>query len=257
MFTCTIDFLGTVVRFRADDERLPNLLSLFLPPSAFYGSDDLVKIEYTIAPNSNNNSYIGLRNHRQITTAPTFISVLQEVITDLQVMVARKIKDRVFIHAAVVALDGKAIILPGKSGVGKSTIASALIRSGAHYLSDEFALIDPLGMVHPYARNLAIKSPDFGVKRLSPEALGGVTFQGAAAPAAIVFSHYNPKGDNVLKTLSRSELILTILPHCLGIRSQVSETLSSLEALSKRAKGYFVERNEADEFARKLLDLLN
>lgn len=255
--TYAINLLGTPVRFSAKHENLPELLSLFLPPCVPLREQDAVEIEYSMIQGFSDSSYVALRNQRQIAIAPSLVGVLQEVITDLQVLIAGKIKNRVFIHAAVVAVDGKAIILPGQSGVGKSTITATLIQKGAQYLSDEFALIDSVGMVHPYARYLAIKNPASGVKRLSPESLGATTFEGAAIPKAVVFSRYMPGADNAFKKLSRSELILNCMPHCLGIRSQVSETLVSLDALSIRAQGYSVERGEACEFAEVLLDLLN
>lgn len=255
MFTYTINFLGSPIRFLADDIRMPELLGLFLPPCPVLTAEDAVEIEYSMLQ-ANGNAYIALRNQQQIATAQSLLGALQEVITDLQVLIAGKIENRVFIHAAVVAIDGKAIILPGQSGVGKSTITSALIRLGAQYLSDEFALIDSMGMVHPYARYLAIKNPTFGVKRLSPEAFGALSFEGIAAPKAVVFARFKPSGSNVLIKLSRSELILNCMPHCLGIRSQVPETLASLNALSMRVQGYSAERGEAEEFAKVLLDLL-
>src|ERR687894_479249 len=51
---------------------------------------------------------------------------------------------------AVVARGGRALVRPGPSLSGKTTLVAALVRSGAAYLSDEFAVLDPEGRVHPY-----------------------------------------------------------------------------------------------------------
>jgi hypothetical protein len=44
-------------------------------------------------------------------------------------------------HGGVVAIDGRAVLLSGRSGRGKSTLTLGLIRRGADWLSDELALI--------------------------------------------------------------------------------------------------------------------
>jgi hypothetical protein len=63
-----------------------------------------------------------------------------------------------FIHAAAVELRGRGYVLVGGPGVGKTSVAAVLVRSGAGYLSDEIALLDPQhGSLHPFALPLAVK----------------------------------------------------------------------------------------------------
>jgi hypothetical protein len=76
----------------------------------------------------------------------------QAVADDLELWVAEHARDLIFVHAGVVVVDGRAMLLPGPSRAGKSTLAAALVRSGAEYFSDEFAPLDRHGHVHPYAR---------------------------------------------------------------------------------------------------------
>jgi Rps23 Pro-64 3,4-dihydroxylase Tpa1-like proline 4-hydroxylase len=45
-----------------------------------------------------------------------------------------------------------AIVVPGRSFAGKSTLVAELVRRGAVYYSDEFAVLDDAGKVHPYRR---------------------------------------------------------------------------------------------------------
>jgi len=63
----------------------------------------------------------------------------------------------IFVHAGVVAVDGRALVLPGPSFSGKTTLVAALVRAGATYLSDEFAVLDADGRVHPYPKPLSIR----------------------------------------------------------------------------------------------------
>src|SRR5918994_2119193 len=79
--------------------------------------------------------------------------VMAALETDLQLHVAEFAPRRVFVHAGVVGWRGRAILLPGASHAGKSTLVAALLRAGATYYSDEYAVLDLSGRVHPYARD--------------------------------------------------------------------------------------------------------
>ena len=65
----------------------------------------------------------------------------------LRVAVGEYAVDRVFLHAGVVGWRGKAIIIPADSFKGKSTLVAELVRNGATYFSDEFAVVDANGLV--------------------------------------------------------------------------------------------------------------
>ena len=76
---------------------------------------------------------------------------------DVQLHVAEMAPDRVFVHAGVVGYRGRGILLPGRSFAGKSTLVAELVRAGAEYYSDEYAVLDSAGGVHPYPRPLSIR----------------------------------------------------------------------------------------------------
>ena len=71
------------------------------------------------------------------------------------------------LHAGVVEIAGRAVILAGRSGRGKTTLTLALVRRGAGWLTDEVALIGPDDRtVLPYPRAMHV-SP--GTRLLLPE----------------------------------------------------------------------------------------
>ena len=85
---------------------------------------------------------------------------------NLQIALAER--HYLLLHAATVEKDGKALILTGESGSGKSTMSAVLMSQGWRLLGDEFALLDPeSGRVHPFPRPISLKNS--GV-----EALGGL-----------------------------------------------------------------------------------
>ncbi len=72
--------------------------------------------------------------------------VLDRISSDLMVYVANNAPDYVFVHAGVVGWRGRALVLPGTSFAGKTTLVAELVRAGAAYYSDEYAVIDELGV---------------------------------------------------------------------------------------------------------------
>ena len=59
------------------------------------------------------------------------------------------------LHAAALVTGGKAIVLAGQSGDGKSSAATRLVGQGAGYLSDEYVAIDATGLVTGLSRPVA------------------------------------------------------------------------------------------------------
>ncbi len=77
------------------------------------------------------------------------------------------------IHAAAVARNGRAVILPAPPGSGKSTLCAALINRGWQLLSDELTLIDlDTGLIHPLARPVNLKNASIPIMQAyAPEAV--------------------------------------------------------------------------------------
>src|SRR4051794_20574153 len=65
-------------------------------------------------------------------------------------------------------------VIPRVSHSGKTTLVAALVRAGATYYSDEYAVFDAQGSVHPYARPLGIRDGNGDRPRRCPvQELGG------------------------------------------------------------------------------------
>ena len=70
------------------------------------------------------------------------------------------------LHAAVLERGGKAVILPGDPGAGKSTLTAVLMLSGWRLLSDEIAMIDrDDGLLVPLARPVSLKNRSIEIVR--------------------------------------------------------------------------------------------
>lgn len=98
------------------------------------------------------------REAQRLVRSHDFEEVLATLEDDLKLHVAIAAPARVFLHAGVVGWRGQAIVLPGRSLAGKSTLVEALVRAGAKYFSDEYAVLDSLGRVYPYACPLKLRT---------------------------------------------------------------------------------------------------
>jgi hypothetical protein len=85
----------------------------------------------------------------------------------IRASVGENAPELVFLHGGVVGWKGKAIVLPADSFKGKSTIVAELVRQGATYLSDDFALFDKDGSVHAFARPISMRTDAHREYRLS------------------------------------------------------------------------------------------
>jgi hypothetical protein len=172
----------------------------------------------------------------------------------LRLHVAEHSRGRVFIHAGVVAWQGRAIVIPGRSHSGKSTLVAALVKAGATYYSDEYAPIDARGRVHAYPVPLRLRrragEPS---RRVIPTPRDRVL---PPLPAGlIVVTAYTRGARWHHRTLTPGRAALEVLKHAVPARrtpERVVERLSRLTASAPLVKG---RRGPAGEAVRRVLAL--
>jgi hypothetical protein len=165
----------------------------------------------------------------------------------LELVLVDKLPDLVAVHAGVVADGTGVLVFPGRSMVGKSTLTRALLEAGATYWSDEFALLDGDGLVHPYPRAMTIRTPH-GSERHVPE-LHGTEPQRARLVAML---QYDEKGWDV-RDLTPGETTMGLIDNCVSVRRDPARALTALTALAETAKGIGGTRGDATDTAAHLL----
>ena len=172
---------------------------------------------------------------------------------DLEVYVAEQARRRVFVHAGVVGWNGRAIILPGQTRSGKSTLVAALVRAGATYYSDEFAVIDTQGRVHPYPRPLMIRSETGELRKIPIEAMGGRAGRRPLPVGTVLLTRYRPGSAWRPRRLSTGATVMRLLEHTLSARSAPKQALAALARVAGEAQNLTGVRSDADELAGALL----
>src|SRR5205085_10523469 len=131
--------------------------------------------------------------------------------SDLQLYVAATARRRLFVHAGVVGWRGRAVVLPGRSFAGKTTLVAALVRAGATYYSDEYAVFDRAGRVHPYARPLALREGAGRQTKVSVEALDGVKGVRALPVGLVIVRVYRSGARLRVRWLSNGQGSMSLL----------------------------------------------
>src|SRR3954454_547841 len=158
--------------------------------------------------------------------------------------------DFVAVHAGVVADGDRAIVIPGLSFSGKSTLVRSLVQAGAVYYSDEYAMLDEDGRVPPSARKLSFRPPDGQPVDLAVEELGGVAGTEPLRVGMVAVAHYSPGGEWRPRELSPGAGALAMLEHAVPAESRPSQTLRVLKKAVTGAVVLEGERGEADERSR-------
>lgn len=175
----------------------------------------------------------------------------------LRARIALLAADHIFVHAGVVAIDGRAIVIPGRTFTGKSTLVAALVNAGAIYYSDEFAVLDEDGLVHPYTRQLSIRAEGqkYG-EYTSVESIGGQPGAESAAVQLIAITHYTPGATWNPERRQPGVGALGLMVNAVPGQSRPDATT---HAVGRAASGALVlegPRGEADETARLLIETL-
>ncbi|HEY9078015.1 MAG TPA: hypothetical protein VIO61_15880 [Anaerolineaceae bacterium] len=164
------------------------------------------------------------------------------------------------LHAAMLSLDGKALIFPGASGSGKSTLAVWLARQGFVYASDELVHIPRLTVsAQGFTRPLHIKSTaaalfplpggeailrleSFGdlppAFLLHPRAVNTQMTTGMLCIQAIVFPHFEAQADYALQPLSKAETTLRLAGCLINARNLPDHGFPEMIRLSRSLPGY-------------------
>ncbi|MGR8921564.1 MAG: HprK-related kinase A [Gammaproteobacteria bacterium] len=155
--------------------------------------------------------------------------------------IATRCHQFLMLHAGVLEKDGRAVVLPGLPGAGKSTLSTYLAHRGWRLLSDEFCLLRPgTTAVVPFPRLVPLKNESIDViAALVPEARLGPRFEGTRKGTV---AHVAPP-DGCIHDRTSATVALVVKPQFVtGLAAEVSALPDSqcFVELSKNAFNYQV-----------------
>jgi hypothetical protein len=202
-------------------------------------------------------SYRMERNGEYVTWGRSRRKFLKFFDSMIRVAVGEHATDRLFLHAGAVGWKGKAIIIPADSFQGKSTLVTELVRQGATYFSDEFAVLDENGWVYPFARNISRRTEQYVPYELTIAELGGAVAVEAAPVGLVLLTNYREGGVWRPKLLSPGNGMMKIMPFALALNSRPEFALKVLHNVSTRAIIASGSRGSAELFAKRLLNFVD
>lgn len=170
-------------------------------------------------------------------------------------------RGKFLIHAFAAAKKGRALLLVGNVGAGKTTTGLALLQSGWRVLSNDSPIVDESGDILSYPGLLAAY-PDtmqrFAATRklatggTAPSAAGKITiaaetlwpnvWTARARPVVVCFPQIDAQGEHRLQPLPAPETLRRLLPHAVEQwdKEMIPAHLAILRRLAESAPGYIL-----------------
>lgn len=198
--------------------------------------------------------WVLMRDGRRVMKAGLeFPHLLLYLDAQIRSYVASRSPELIFVHAGVVSVDERLVVIPGRSFSGKTTLVSALVREGAHYYSDEYAPIDADGLVHPYPRPLSLRHHDLSRAPVSVDELGGIAAEKPRRITDIIVTTYKPKGEWQPRELTPGESALALLSNTVPAQTRPEQVMRHLRVAVDGARAFESARGESDPFAKMLV----
>src|SRR2546423_2118254 len=251
---------GVRVGLRVNDKAILKRVLTRLPPGSRPSDVRVVNHLYSLTGFANNSNgrvrrfNLGYWNLARFARTSSFEDLLDQFESHLQLTVAEYAPRRVFVHAGVVGFKERAIVIPGISFSGKSTLVVELLRAGATYYSDEYAVIDERGRVNPYARDLRIRAAEsIGVERLRPEQLGAGIGSKPLRVGLVVSTNFKDGPRWRPRELTQGKAGLEPLANTVSARSQPAMALRFLPKALASARILKGVRGNASEIIESIL----
>ena len=207
---------------------------------------------------------------------PYLVNLLSVTLWALFSAVPGSVRDFLFLHAGSVVHDGQALLLPGGTGSGKSSLVVALLQAGFDYLSDEHGALDPVtGWAYPLPKPAGLEPDALGLLPgldelldhrelppllpskgyVRPEDVGR-----AVAPRTpvrcVVFPTPAWDGPPRLERLTRAEAVEQMAANCFNLDRYRDRGVAMLARTAREAESFRLTGGTPPERARLLQDLL-
>jgi hypothetical protein len=248
-------FQGVSVGLRTDRPEMLDRLVRMLPPGWKPAPSSRVERLYSLrvgnGPGPGIRRFTMLyRDAMRIARSHDLESVLGALEPEIQLYFAEQARWRIFVHAGVVGWHGRAVVIPGHSMSGKSTLVDALVRAGGTYYSDEYALLDGRGRVHAHPTPLSLRDGTTAREHAQPDA-------GGPRPlpvGLVVITRYREGARWRPRPLSPGRAGIELLAHTIAARRRPAGALRALSRALSGARVLKGVRGEASELVASLAE---
>lgn len=254
---------GVQIGVRVNNRALLPMLRKRLPPGSMHSNAKTVDRYFSVIlggkPEGSRVRYYSLvyGDHTQLGRSHEIDLILDAFETWVRLSVAELSPAHTFVHAGVVGWKGRAILVPGKSFSGKTSLVVELVKAGATYYSDEFAVLDSQAKVHPFLLPPAVR--ENGTDRQRPlliEDIGGWAGSKPLPVGLVVLTEYAADAQWRARRLAAGPAALGLLSHTISARRSPERTMAVLQRLMSQALVIKGKRGDAGAAADIILKTL-
>ncbi len=193
---------------------------------------------------------------KEVAAVATPLNPVLDLIRRLDEAVIPRVKGVCAVHAGCVLWQGRVLLLPGGSHAGKSSLVAELLRRGPSCFSDEYALVDVEGLVHPYPRPLLLRNGGEEQVPVLPQDFG-VSAATAPAPLGWVLAlEYRAGARLDVAPIQQSEAAMVLLRNTPHIWAENPQLPALFTRAAAGARCWAGVRGEAGEAADQILALI-
>jgi hypothetical protein len=253
---------GARIGLESPEPSIPGRVQAMLPGAVAAAPGNAVDVLYSLAEVAEASWALERRAGgggpwAALASGVSLAELLRVLESDLHFQVAVRARTGLFVHAGAVGHNGLAIVIPGPSRSGKTSLVAALVRAGAAYYSDEYAVLDADGRVQPYAKPLSLRSGRSVGVGTPVEALGGCAGTTALPVGMVVWTTYSPGMAWRPRVMSGGQTALALLDSTLVARERPADALRFVKQAVADALGLTGPRGEADDVAPELVRQLD
>jgi len=254
---------GVRIAIRVNQSNLRGAIGALLPPGCTMLPPGPVERVYSLIVNGSHQQgddegfHLLYEDSKHLVKHRELTPILKFLAARLRRTVAELAPRRVFVHAGVVAHRGRAIVIPGPTMSGKSTLVSELLRHGAIYYSDEYAVLDADGMVYPFPKPVSLRAPvSFDSIDFEAEYFGASSGNAPLPIGLVVVTHYQVGARWRPRTLSHGQGALTLMAHAIAARRDPRRVMASLLRAVAGAIMLKGVRGEAFDLSKQMLEIM-
>lgn len=202
--------------------------------------------------------------------------VVATLLWDVNRTVVESSRHLVRLHAAAACEGDAAVVLPAAMESGKTTLVTALVRTGLRYLTDEVVAIDPHDLrVQAYPKALSLDPgswplfpdlepvlpPEQQIFTVAQWQVPAATIHAdatasSAAIAAVVFPRYEAGATSELTRLSRADALAELAACTFELRRDHARDLEVLGRIAVSVPCYRLRSGDLHDSSRLVLDVL-
>jgi hypothetical protein len=182
--------------------------------------------------------------------------LLLSVLQALDEAVIYRLQSLKAVHAGAVVLQDRAILIPGRTHAGKSSMVAELLRRGAKLLSDEYALIDGEGRVHSYPRPLLLRDSHLRQSPTLPSELGSEFIRDPVPVGWILALEYQPGSSWEIQEVPLSEAMMILLRNTPHPMAESPAMIDSFVHAVSEARCFTGARGDAAGSADQIMRLI-